>query len=219
VNTTIYLVRTGQTTWDAEGRVPGGVDVPLTEAGQAESAATAEGLVAFKPVVVYRAPGEAAKATARIIAKKLHTRPRALADLADVNFGLWQGMRWSEVAARHPKAHRRLMEEPLSVAPPEGEALRDVLQRVRVAVAALAGKHPGEAIVVVCSADVCGFVGACVEGGRVAPPRPAETDKCQWRALEIQVAEPEGTGPANDGSAPEGAGPDRVGSQQDAGST
>ena len=99
-----------------------------------------------------------------------------------------QGMRWSEVATRHPKAHRRLMEEPLSVAPPEGEALRDVLQRVRGAVAALAGRHPGEAIVVVCSATVCGFVGACVEGSRVVPPRPAEADACQWRALEMQVA-------------------------------
>ena len=185
--TTIYLVRTGQTAWDAEGRVPGGVDVPLTEAGKAETSATAEALAALKPAAVYCAPEPPACATARIIARKLHTRPKPLKELADIDFGLWQGMRWSEVEKRHPKAHRRLQEEPLSVAPPGGEALSAVLRRVRAAVAQVVGRHPDEAVVLVCSAQVCGFVRACAEGGRVQAPNALRIDESQWRRVEVQA--------------------------------
>jgi len=186
---TIYLVRAGQTVWDAEGRVRGRVDVPLTDTGRAESKATAEALAALKPVAIYCAPGESARATARILAKTLGGRPKTLDDLSDIDFGLWQGMLWAEVAKRHPKAHRRLIEEPLSVAPPEGEALREVSRRVRAALALLAGKHVDDPIVLVCSSDVCRFVRACVEGGRVEAPRPCAPDDCQWWAGEMRVAE------------------------------
>lgn len=183
--TTIYLIRTGQTTWEAEGRVPGGVDVPLTETGKAVTAATAEALKELKPAALYYAPDAAAKTTARIIAKKLHTRAKSLKDLADIDFGLWQGMRWSEVEKRHPKAYRKLLENPLSVAPPEGEPVANALRRIRKILQTLAERHREEVIALVCSAGICGLVRACVESTSVPPPLPSGNDQPPWCLLHL----------------------------------
>ena len=182
----LFLVRTGQTAWDAEGRVRGRVDVPLSDVGRAESRAAADALTDAAVAVVYAAPDEAARATAHVLAKALRVKTRSLDALADARFGLWEGMLWAEVEQRHPRAYRRLMDAPLTVTTPEGEPLRDAYRRVRAAIGQLAGRHDGETVAVVCSADVCRFVRACVEGVAAEPPRPLDADAPTWCALETR---------------------------------
>lgn len=124
----ICLVRTGQTAWDAEERVRGKMDVPLTEAGRHAAATAAAALTGVGLEAVYCAPDEAARATADLLAKALDLSPRRLEALAGIDFGLWAGMSWAEVAQRHPKAYRHLMEAPLMVRPPGGESIDEALR-------------------------------------------------------------------------------------------
>lgn len=53
------------------------------------------------------------------------------AALREFNFGLWDGLHFSEVAARDPDLSRRYWEAPGDVAPPEGESWNAAAARIR----------------------------------------------------------------------------------------
>ncbi|MEL6681080.1 MAG: histidine phosphatase family protein [Pseudomonadota bacterium] len=89
-----------------------------------------------------------ASATAGAIAKG---RPR-LADhqgLREFDFGLWDGLHFSAVAARDPDLSRRFWEEPGDLAPPEGESWNQVAARVNAAVDDLITQQVAENLILV----------------------------------------------------------------------
>ena len=70
-------------------------------------------------------------------------RPRLPHDrnLREFDFGLWDGMHWSDMSARDPELARRFWEEPGDVAAPEGESWNQLAARVSGVVAQLNGQH------------------------------------------------------------------------------
>lgn len=75
----------------------------------------------------------------------LVTDPR----LREFNFGLWDGLHFSEVAARDPILSRQYWEEPGDIAPPGGESWNAVAQRVGHCVDAIHDEHPNRDIIAV----------------------------------------------------------------------
>lgn len=55
-------------------------------------------------------------------------------DLREFDFGLWDGLHFSDVADRDPDLSRRFWEQPGDVAPPHGESWNTVAARVRAAI-------------------------------------------------------------------------------------
>ena len=49
--------------------------------------------------------------------------PKGVTELADPNFGLFEGLLEQELAERHPKRHKQWQDDPLSLTPPEGEPI------------------------------------------------------------------------------------------------
>lgn len=89
-----------------------------------------------------------ARATAQAISigrEPLITDPR----LREFNFGLWDGLHFSEVAARDPILSRQYWEEPGDIAPPMGESWNEVATRVGTCVDALHHQHPNRDIIAV----------------------------------------------------------------------
>ncbi len=62
-------------------------------------------------------------------------------DLREFDFGLWDGMHWSEMSSRDPELARRFWEEPGDVRAPEGESWNQLAARVGGVVNRLNGQH------------------------------------------------------------------------------
>lgn len=69
--------------------------------------------------------------------------------IREFNFGLWDGLHWSEAAARDPELTRAYWETPGDICPPEGESWNAAAARVDGFEARMLGAHKDRDIVVV----------------------------------------------------------------------
>ena len=73
-------------------------------------------------------------------------------DLAEQNFGDWQGLTWDDIHALDSTASQDFWAAPTTTAPPNGESFAHVCARVRTAVETLCDSHPGRDLVCVAHA-------------------------------------------------------------------
>lgn len=107
----IYLVRHGQTAFNAERRQQGRLDSPLTALGRAQAAAVGRllhGLVG-KPDGwrLIASPLGRAQDTARVIGAALGLEVETDERVTEVSFGEWDGRLRDELAAEHPEVFAR----------------------------------------------------------------------------------------------------------------
>jgi alpha-ribazole phosphatase len=147
--TTLLLIRHGQTDWNLQGRYTGQTDIPLNETGREQAYVTADALQEKPPDVIYSSDLLRARETARIIAEAcdlpVHTDPR----LREINQGVWEGMHFDDIKARFAAQFAERQADPLSVAPPGGETVGQVRERVLAAVRDIVQKHPHQRVAVV----------------------------------------------------------------------
>ncbi len=137
----IVLIRPGSTDYDEQGRIQGSLDIPLSEQGLQEAAATAEALQDLSLEVLYTPVAQPPLQTADIIAQKLGLKRKKLDRLQNHDQGLWQGMLIDDVRHKQPKVYRQWQEQPENVCPPEGEMLAEADERLRAAVSKLLKRH------------------------------------------------------------------------------
>lgn len=105
----IYLVRHGQTAFNAEGRLQGHVDSELTELGRAQAERVAKALESLVDRDagwrLVSSPLGRARTTAETISRALGGLPvEEDRRLIEVSFGQWDGRLRHEVAAAYPGA-------------------------------------------------------------------------------------------------------------------
>lgn len=151
MNTTIILVRHGQTAWNEPGeRIRGQSDVPLSEEGIAQARATARYIAARWPLTaVYSSPLSRAMETARAIADAQGLPVHPLPGLLDLGFGEWEGLTIAEVRARYPDLWQAWQEAPHTLHFPGGESLDAVRERAIAALEETVRRHPGETVAMV----------------------------------------------------------------------
>ena len=145
----LIVIRAGTTDYDAQGRIRGTLALPLSTPGIAEARRTAELAAAAAPAAVYTSTDACAAETARIVGAACGLRPRRIANLGNLDQGLWQGMLVDEIRAKQPRLYRQWQDNPWAVAPPEGELLEEACLRVEAALETLARRHPAGRIAVV----------------------------------------------------------------------
>ena len=126
----VCLVRCGETTWAHDGRMAGAADLPLSTNGRASVVADIERLATCKATTVYHPADEAAASTASVFANHLNIKRRAVAELADPDLGMFEGLTESEVKSRYPRRGKQWREDPLRLNPPEGEPILDARARL-----------------------------------------------------------------------------------------
>jgi probable phosphoglycerate mutase len=108
--TTFYLIRHGETEWNAGGRWQGHADIPLNDAGREQARRLAARLrregVRFD--AIYSSDLLRAWETAAIVGEALGTPPAALPALREIDVGAWSGLTVQEVAARDGELLARL---------------------------------------------------------------------------------------------------------------
>jgi len=126
----VLLVRSGATAWDEAERLQGDNDLPLSDAGKAETAAALQIVEAERLGVILTSPDEASRQTAAMLAERTGARVRKLDALAEIDLGLWEGLAETEVRDRYSKAFGKWSADPTGVTPPDGEKLSEAAARV-----------------------------------------------------------------------------------------
>ena len=147
--TTLYLIRHGETVWNADGRFQGQQNTPLNALGRAQADSAARALADIPFEAVYTSDLARAAETAEIIAA-----PHALAPLPDprlreVHFGEWEGLAMPEVTTRWPEIVAAWRADSLRTRPPGGETLEQLQQRVVAALTDIVRAYPTGTLAVV----------------------------------------------------------------------
>jgi uncharacterized phosphatase len=153
--TSLYLVRHGETDWNAQRRIQGTTDIPLNDMGRGQARTTADLLARREWDGVFSSPLSRAHETASIIADRLTlAAPEELQALVERNYGEAEGLNWQQIEARYPG----------DTVVPGRETHAQVAERVIPALISLAQSHPGEALIVVSHGGVIRSVLNAVPG-------------------------------------------------------
>lgn len=124
------LIRHGQTDLNLKGVMAGLMDVPLNSEGLRQAEALAKKLVGEKLDHIYTSQLQRAYRTAEIIAAQLGVGVARVADFNELCQGEWEGLLLSEIQKRYPGQWEKWRDNPLTFAPPGGESIPQVFQRV-----------------------------------------------------------------------------------------
>lgn len=164
MNCRIFLIRHGETLWNAEMKFQGHTDVPLSAGGLEQAKALAGRLKGQDLAAVYASDLSRAVETAGQLAVPRGLEVQKLPALREMNFGDWEGLTFKEINDRYGELLKLWWSDPLSVRVPGGESLSELAVRVTGAVKEIVASHPGGQVAVVCHGGPVRSLAATVLG-------------------------------------------------------
>jgi alpha-ribazole phosphatase/probable phosphoglycerate mutase len=149
--TRVYLLRHGETAWNATGnRYCGRTDLPLSSHGHAQAGAASHALAAVQFDVVYVSPLRRSRETGELIASARSLPITSDPRLTEIDFGAWEGLTAAEITLADPNGRAAWLKDPTSVrAGGTGETGQEVSQRVQGVLSEIATTFPGSSVAVV----------------------------------------------------------------------
>jgi 2,3-bisphosphoglycerate-dependent phosphoglycerate mutase len=151
--TTVWVLRHGQTAWNAEQRIQGHLDIGLDDTGRWQAQQLAQALHSISrpdpsgqglPLQhIYSSDLQRAAATAQATAQLLGLPVVHDTRLRERAFGSFEGLTHTEVQNNWPEAAKRWRDRDPSFAPPGGETGADFYARCVGAATQLVAQHPG----------------------------------------------------------------------------
>jgi probable phosphoglycerate mutase len=183
--TRICLVRHGETEWNAEGRVQGQTDIPLSAVGLAQAQAAAEELCRHDFSAVYSSDlmrvRQTAEPTARRLALPLQLDPA----LRERHYGIFERLLYTEVRSRYPEHYARFQRKDPDYDFETGESLRTFYERSLNVVKAIVARHPGEQVLVFTHGGVLEMVYRFARSFGLESPRDFGIPNCGVNWVEI----------------------------------
>ncbi|WP_397452957.1 histidine phosphatase family protein [Pseudomonas sp. NA-150] len=134
---TLYLIRHGETDWNAQRRLQGRRDIPLNATGRLQAAASGLCLNWLHPAAAQldfiASPLLRTRETLQIIRRHLGLEAqdyRTDERLMEIDFGEWEGLDWQQIAERDPLGFAARQTDPLNFTPAGGENYPQVFERV-----------------------------------------------------------------------------------------
>lgn len=145
----VYLLRHGQTAWNADGnRYCGRTDLPLTDIGNEQAHAVKQQLQQLSFDAVYASPLQRASQTAAIASQGMAVQTDER--LIEVDFGLWEGKSKEAFISEDESLWSAWMNDPATAkAGGTGESGMEVISRVNDFFISLAQAHPAGKILIV----------------------------------------------------------------------
>jgi broad specificity phosphatase PhoE len=131
----LFVVRHGESAFNAEGRIQGQSNPPLSELGRKQSQAVAAAFAGKPLEIVYSSPLDRAIETARPVAEELGCPLVTDDGLLELNAGVFQGLTWTEINQRFPDDGAAWKSQNPDFRIPGGESRRDLMRRGQVALA------------------------------------------------------------------------------------
>ena len=129
----LLLIRHAATAWTAQGRFQGQTDIPLSPHGRHQVTALAQRLMAETLHLLYASDLQRAWETAQAIAVPHALHVQAEPRLREMAFGRWEGLTYAEIEQQDAESLAAWECDQLHSAPPGGETLLQMTQRVRAA--------------------------------------------------------------------------------------
>lgn len=149
MNCRVYLVRHGETAWNAEMRFQGHSNVTLNEKGRQQARALADRLKKENFGGIYASDLERAYETAKIIARPHNLEVQREPGFREINFGFWEGLTFQEIRKKYTETAAKWWEKPLQTPVPGGESLEEVVNRSMTALYNICNRHRGHNILIV----------------------------------------------------------------------
>ena len=158
MKTTLLLIRHGETAWNAEHRIQGQLDIPLSPLGILQSARLADCL-ANEPIdAVYSSGQSRAWLTAAPLAARLGLEVIAEPRLRERSFGIFEGLTLDEISARYPAEFIKWRERDPEWRPDGGESGQQLIDRVMSAVTEIGARHTAQTVALISHGGVLDVV-------------------------------------------------------------
>jgi phosphoserine phosphatase len=146
----LYLLRHGETAWNAEWRIQGVSNQPLNDIGKSQAKALIPPLMGRPITTIYTSQLRRARETAEILAEglggfSLHEDER----LAELDQGELDGMVIAEIKEKYADFWKQWRAHPADAQTPGGECMNELQARAWEAVESIRDKHLGEMVVAV----------------------------------------------------------------------
>ncbi len=189
-NTTILLIRHGETSWNAVRRLQGHTDIPLNEEGARQAGALAQALAAGQVEVLVSSDLQRAMQTAQAVAGQYDGLEVQTDDqLRERCYGVFEGMLYAEIEQQYPAEYALWQARDIDAVMPAGEreaeSFRQFYQRSTDGIAEWAQRHPGRTIAIVAHGGVleCAYraaVGMSLDSPRDFQVKNASINRFTW---------------------------------------
>jgi 2,3-bisphosphoglycerate-dependent phosphoglycerate mutase len=179
------MIRHGETAWNAEGRVQGQTDVPLSPVGEAQARAVRDALAGERFIALYASDLSRVRQTAAPAAALLGLPVRLEPGLRERHYGKFETLTYVEARERLPEDYARFKAKDPDYDFGSGESLRGFHERAVACVAGIAGRHPGAAVLVFTHGGVLEMVHRHAHGTGLAAPRDFEIPNAALNWVEV----------------------------------
>ncbi|MCQ9205721.1 MAG: histidine phosphatase family protein [Omnitrophica bacterium] len=146
MSTKLILIRHGQTDWSLQERYCGFTDVGLNEKGRFQARQLFKGLSKETIHKVYSSNTKRTRQFAEIVCKSMPIEE--LSGLREINFGIFEGLRYHEIMNRYPEIYKKWLDNPCDISIPRGEGLCDLAARVNKALVKILSNNTDKTIAV-----------------------------------------------------------------------
>jgi len=181
------MIRHGETAWNAEGRVQGQTDVPLSAVGEAQARAVRDALAGARFAALYASDLSRVRQTAAPAAALLGLPVRLEPRLRERHYGKFETLTYAEARERLPQDFARFKAKDPDYDFGSGESLRNFHERAVACVAGIAARHAGEAALVFTHGGVLEMVYRHARGTGLASSRDFEIPNAALNWIEIRA--------------------------------
>lgn len=132
MDTIVFLIRHGLTSWSKEDCFSGVSDIPLLPEGidQVRSLAKrfSENTVTLNGII--SSPLQRCRQTAQVLSESFSAPIQIIDSFTELDYGDWEGMNRLDVINQYPSEYRQWQQDPYLLSPPNGESGKQLINRV-----------------------------------------------------------------------------------------
>ncbi|AOT68107.1 histidine phosphatase family protein [Geosporobacter ferrireducens] len=147
--TKLYIIRHGETVWNAETRAQGAKNIQLNEKGLLQAQHLGKRMKNYSIDAIYSSDLDRALSTAQAVAKEFQYKVNIIPELREMSFGHWEGLTNREIQEKHLTHYRIWRSKPHEAQIPGAEKLLDVQSRGLAALHRIVEENPNKNVAVV----------------------------------------------------------------------
>lgn len=148
--TKLILVRHGETRWNAQQKMQGRTDIPLSLKGKLQARRLKKRFQDQEIDAIYSSQLMRAFMTAQEVAKEHPLKVIKDARLNEVSYGIWEGLVYEDIKKNQKDRVAERNKDKFNYAPPKGESPANLQKRLKSFLKDILKKHKEETVLLIC---------------------------------------------------------------------